>query len=299
MAEQNAPQTPQPSPETQPPMQQPSQQPYQPVGQAPHQAVQFATPAPAQQPVQVPAMQAPAKSTSGMGIASLVLGILAFLASFIPLFNILSFPLVILGLLFAVIGLVGIRKGKHIGKGVTMAGLILCLLALVITVVMYVAAAAVSDGSSGSDPSGETTSSSSSATQDDSDSQASPESSEAADQAESAEEDQGQEAESGSKTYESIYDDYAAKLQEAGPRLVDEYYAEAAELSDTQAKAELCSRKIEELAQIDTDGTEEMAQVMWTTGGDYSEYEDWSMKLYDVYEEQAGEITNAYMATAL
>lgn len=299
MAEQNASQTPQPSPEAQPFMQQPSQQPYQPVGQAPQQAVQFAAQVPVQQPVQAPVSQAPAKSTSGMGITSLVLGILAFLSSFIPLLNILSFPLVILGLLFAVIGLVGIKKGKHIGKGVTLAGLILCLLALVITVVMYVAAAAVSDGASSSNPSDETTSSSSSATQDASNSEADSESSEAADQADSSGEDQGQEAESSSKTYESIYDDYAAQLQEAGPRLVDEYYAEAAELGDTQAKAELCSQKIEELAQIDADGTEEMAQVMWTTGGDYSEYEDWSMKLYSVYEEQAGEVTNAYMSTAL
>ncbi|MBO4365966.1 MAG: DUF4190 domain-containing protein [Eggerthellaceae bacterium] len=299
MAEQNAPQTPQPSPETQPPMQQLPQQPYQPVGQAPQQPVQFAGQAPMQQPAQAPAQQALPKSTSGMGIASLVLGILAFLASFIPLLNILSFPLVILGLLFAVIGLVGIKKGKHVGKGITMAGLVLCLLALVITVVMYVAAAAVSDGASSSGSSDGATSSSSAVTQDASDTEAGSESSDAANQAEPAEADQEQEATSSGKTYESVYDDYAAQLQEAGPRLVDEYYAEAAGLSDIQAKAELCSQKIEELAQIDADGTEEMAQVMWTTGGDYSEYEDWSMKLYSVYEEQAGEITNAYMATAL
>lgn len=51
-------------------------------------------------------------STSGMAIAALVLGILAILTSFLPIINNGSFFLAALGLIFAVVGFVGIRKGK-------------------------------------------------------------------------------------------------------------------------------------------------------------------------------------------
>lgn len=42
-----------------------------------------------------------------------------------------------------------------------------------------------------------------------------------------------------------------------------------------------------------------MAEVMWYTGsGSYSEYEECVAKLYDVYMDEAGKITEAYMNSA-
>ena len=66
-----------------------------------------------------------------------------------------------------------------------------------------------------------------------------------------------------------------------------------------EEKAELSNDKISVLAEIETEGTEKMAEVMWENGDDYEVYEDWANKLYDVYEEEAGKITDAYMDSAM
>lgn len=94
--------------------------------------------------------------TSGLAVAGLVLGILAILGAFIPLLNILTFPFAILGLILAIIGLLGINKGKHTGKGVAIAGIVLGAVALVVTVGMYGCAGAIaSNGGSASSSSPE------------------------------------------------------------------------------------------------------------------------------------------------
>lgn len=105
---------------------------------------------------------------------------------------------------------------------------------------------------------------------------------------------------SGKKTYQSILDDYTQKIEEATPRLIEEYYEEAAlNTNGLEGLATLSNDKVLELADICTDGVEEMAEVMWYTGsGSYSEYEEWAAKLYDVYMDEAGKITEAYMNSA-
>lgn len=105
---------------------------------------------------------------------------------------------------------------------------------------------------------------------------------------------------SGKKTYQSILDDYMQKIEEATPRLIEEYYEEAAlNTNGLEGLAALSNDKVLELADICTDGVEEMAEVMWYTGsGSYSEYEEWAAKLYDVYMDEAGKITEAYMNSA-
>lgn len=102
-----------------------------------------AQPAPSQAPAQ-------AQSTSGLAIAGLVLGILAILGAFVPLLNILTFPFAIVGLILAVVGLLGVNKGKHTGKGVAIAGIVLGAAALVVTIGMYGCAVAASNASSSS-----------------------------------------------------------------------------------------------------------------------------------------------------
>lgn len=67
------------------------------------------------------------KSKSAMAIAGFVLGCVALLTSFIPIVNNLSFVLALLGLIFAIVGLVGVVKGKKSGKGLTIAALAICV----------------------------------------------------------------------------------------------------------------------------------------------------------------------------
>lgn len=77
------------------------------------------------------------RSVSAMAISSLVLGVIAIIFSFIPIINNFAFVVGILGLVF---GLVGVhatgRKGRKKGKGLSIAGTVLCILAMVITLAM-------------------------------------------------------------------------------------------------------------------------------------------------------------------
>lgn len=89
------------------------------------------------------------KPTSGMAVAGLVLGIIALVSSFVPLLNLLSFPFVLLSIIFGAIGVWQTVKGSKDGKGLAIAGLVLGILALVVTGVMY-ASAAVADSAASS-----------------------------------------------------------------------------------------------------------------------------------------------------
>lgn len=130
--EMNQQQTQQMPPEQAPQQVQPAQQVQQPPIQQPGVAVQ--------QPVAT-------VGTSGLAIAGLVLGILAFLLSFIPLMNLGSIIMGLLGLVLAVVGLISTKNGKQKGKGIAIAGIILSILALAVVFLMYGTAAAVSDSS--------------------------------------------------------------------------------------------------------------------------------------------------------
>lgn len=72
--------------------------------------------------------------TSGSAIAALVLGVLALASSFIPIVNNLSFIFAIVGIILAIVGLVGINKGKKTGKGLAVAAAIVNVLAVVIVI---------------------------------------------------------------------------------------------------------------------------------------------------------------------
>lgn len=77
------------------------------------------------------------KKVTGLGIAGLVLGIIAIISSFVPLINILTFPFVILAVIFGGIGIAQTAKGKKSGRGIAIAALVLGIVALIITMVMY------------------------------------------------------------------------------------------------------------------------------------------------------------------
>ena len=100
-------------------------------------------------------------------------------------------------------------------------------------------------------------------------------------------------------SYQSVLNDYTRKLQDASPKLVNEYNKEYPALNgDINALAELSNKKVEKLAEISNDGTGEMAKLQLAGESDYSEYEEWAGKLIDVYTQEAQKIMDAYLASA-
>jgi len=77
----------------------------------------------------------------GLGIAAMILGIVAALMSFLPLINILGIPLAIVGLILGIVAIV-MARGKQGPIGFGIAGVVLSAIALIITIAMYGAAAA-------------------------------------------------------------------------------------------------------------------------------------------------------------
>lgn len=72
-------------------------------------------------------------STTGIGVASVVLGILACVTCWIPFLGILGIPLALIGVLLGVIGiLIGIFRKT--GKGLPFSGIIVSIVSIVITV---------------------------------------------------------------------------------------------------------------------------------------------------------------------
>ena len=80
-------------------------------------------------PTPAPAPAPGKKPSSGLAIAGMVLGIVAILLSFLPIINNLSFFLAIVGLILSIVGLVKANKGTGAGKGMAIAGIVLCVVA--------------------------------------------------------------------------------------------------------------------------------------------------------------------------
>lgn len=77
------------------------------------------------------------KPTSALAVSSLVLGIISIILSFIPFINNFAFLLALVGLALSIAGLVATGKTKNeAGKGLAVAGVILCVLSIIITLVM-------------------------------------------------------------------------------------------------------------------------------------------------------------------
>ncbi|MGM0721932.1 MAG: DUF4352 domain-containing protein [Actinomycetota bacterium] len=97
-----------------------------------------------QQRTAAPAVPAVAPR-NGFGVTALVLGILGLLFSFIPIIGMIAWPLVLLGLLFGVLGVVRASRGRADNRGVAIAGTVLSAIGLVVCVLYAsVFAAAVS-----------------------------------------------------------------------------------------------------------------------------------------------------------
>ncbi len=81
------------------------------------------------------------KKTSGFGTAALVLGIIGFIFSFIPIINYVA---IILGILAVAFSIVSLEKGKNTEMAI--AGVATGVLAIMIPIVMYATASKALDG---------------------------------------------------------------------------------------------------------------------------------------------------------
>lgn len=70
-----------------------------------------------------------AERKSGLAIAGLIIAILAILGAWIPILNNVSFFFALVALIFGIIGLTAIKKGKRVGQGLAVATIILSIVA--------------------------------------------------------------------------------------------------------------------------------------------------------------------------
>lgn len=92
-----------------------------------------APPSKSDTPYPQPNVQPPARNArrpmSGLGIAAFVLSLVAILSCYLPIINNVSFFIGILAIVFAISGLVAISKGRKSGKGLTIAALVIAIVA--------------------------------------------------------------------------------------------------------------------------------------------------------------------------
>ena len=81
----------------------------------------YTPPAPAPQRPREPQHQ----GAGGLVITGFVLAIVAIVLCFVPIVNNFAFVLAVVGLIFGIIGLVGASKGKHGGKGLAIAAIVI------------------------------------------------------------------------------------------------------------------------------------------------------------------------------
>ena len=88
---------------------------------------------------------APPKKGSGLAIASMVLGIIALLLSWVPIVNNVAAVLAVVGLGLGIPALLRARRGAAGGKGLAITGLVTSIVALVLVIVTQIFYSAVID----------------------------------------------------------------------------------------------------------------------------------------------------------
>jgi hypothetical protein len=76
---------------------------------------------------------------NGMGVAGFVCGLVGLVFSFIPLIGLISWPLVIIGIVLSGIGINYVNQGRADNKGLAIAGLVVSIVGLVICILWAVA----------------------------------------------------------------------------------------------------------------------------------------------------------------
>lgn len=89
-------------------------------------------------------------SKTGLGIAGFVLGIIALATSFLPIINNFSAMLAVVGFVLALVGTIACVKGRKAGKGLSIAGVVMNVIAFIVVLAtqsMY--SSAIDDAFSG------------------------------------------------------------------------------------------------------------------------------------------------------
>ena len=97
-----------------------------------------------------PVASAPQLSKSGLGIAGFVLGVIALATSFLPIINNFSAVLAVVGIVLALVGTVACVKGRKSGKGLSVAGVVMNVIAFIVVLAMQgMYSSAIDDALSG------------------------------------------------------------------------------------------------------------------------------------------------------
>ena len=96
-------------------------------------------------PVQPPQPFVQPKKGAGLAIASMVLGIIALLLSWVPVINNLAAVLAVVGLGLGIPALVRARRGTHAGSGLAITGLVTSVLAIAVVIATQAFYSAVID----------------------------------------------------------------------------------------------------------------------------------------------------------
>lgn len=91
----------------------------------------------------------PNRPRSVGAIIGLIVGIVALLGSWVPIFNNFAFILALVGLVFSIVGLVGVLRGKKSGKGLSIAAVIVCVLSCAVVLGTQSMFSATLDAASG------------------------------------------------------------------------------------------------------------------------------------------------------
>ena len=78
---------------------------------------------------------------NGLGVAALIFGIIALLGAWIPLVNIVSVVLAIVGIVVGIMALRRVKRGEATNRGMSLTGLVLSVVALLLAVFVLVRAA--------------------------------------------------------------------------------------------------------------------------------------------------------------
>lgn len=105
-------------------------------------------------------------------------------------------------------------------------------------------------------------------------------------------------ASSGS-SYEQIYNEYCQKLADYYNTAKGELQSEASGGKSIDALATSCSNKVSRLAEISTEGVNEMADLCVKRGGSVSEYMNYGTKLEGVYMDYGTKLESVYMSGAM
>jgi hypothetical protein len=81
---------------------------------------------------QAPAYNPPQKSISGLGIAALVMGIIACTTCWVPYIGLLGIPIALIGLVLGIIGWIISGVAGKSGVGMPVSGTVVCLIAIII-----------------------------------------------------------------------------------------------------------------------------------------------------------------------